>query len=225
MCDAVSTSIILGTLALVPGTISRYVCLALASASVFLAARHQSSAQRFTKLEDAIKDLEDILERAKTASSYARNHLEVIDVGCRLLQVKLSASKIQSDLLDMRNATWKAYFKSIRAILRTIDQCAKEAKEIQTAMLLIIEEERQRKLTEGIKESQEVLGVVVLRHAYRRSDSDSHVFQEYYTEPPTIYVLGVAHDAEEDEDRERVHSPGVRLAFARGVISLGDGAT
>jgi hypothetical protein len=87
MCDAVSTSIILGTLALVPGTISRYVCLALASASfVFLAARHQSSAQRFTKLEDAIKDLEDILERAKTASSYARNHLEVIDVGCRLLQ-------------------------------------------------------------------------------------------------------------------------------------------
>jgi hypothetical protein len=38
-------------------------------------------------------------------------------------------------------------------------------------------------------------------------------------EPPTIYVLGVAHDAEEDEDRERVHSPGVRLAFARGVIT------
>jgi translation initiation factor IF-2 len=81
----------------------------------------------------------------------------------------------------MRSATWKTYFKNIRAILRTIDQCAKDVKEIQTAMLvrvfvfnvqyflikkisqLIIEEERQRKLTEGIKESQEVLGAVVLR--------------------------------------------------------------
>jgi hypothetical protein len=30
---------------------------------------------------------------------------------------------------------------------------------------LIIEEERQRKLTEGIKESQEVLGTVILRMA------------------------------------------------------------
>ncbi|KAJ7816896.1 hypothetical protein B0H13DRAFT_2380130 [Mycena leptocephala] len=56
---------------------------------------------------------------------------------------------------------------------------AKEVKEIQTAMLLIIEEERQRKLAEGIKDSQEVLRAVVLRRAYRRSDSDSHVFRSY----------------------------------------------
>jgi hypothetical protein len=81
----------------------------------------------------------------------------------------------------MRSATWKIYFKNIRAILHTIDQCAKEVREIQTAMLvsvftstfhssglkkipqLVIEEERQRKLTEGIKESQEVLGAIVLR--------------------------------------------------------------
>jgi Mor family transcriptional regulator len=91
-------------------------------------------------------------------------------------------------------------------------------KEIQTAMLvsvfvfnipdflfkklsqLIIEEERQRKLTEGIKDSQEVLGAVVLRmselfavfmsngikfylclgRAYRRSESNPHVFQDSY---------------------------------------------
>jgi hypothetical protein len=97
-------------------------------------------------------------------------------IACR---VKLSASKIQSHLLEIRSATWKTYFRSIRAILRSVDQCAKEIKEIQTAMLvsvfaftipcflirnfpqLIIEAERQRKLTEGIKESQEVLGAVV----------------------------------------------------------------
>ncbi|KAJ7788513.1 hypothetical protein B0H13DRAFT_1936590 [Mycena leptocephala] len=120
MCENISTSIILGTLALVPGTTSRYVCLAFATASfIFLAARHQGPAQKFTKLEDAIEDLEDILERTKAASSYARNHMDLIDAGCRLLQVKLSASKIQSHLLDMRSATWKNYFRSVPAIIQT----------------------------------------------------------------------------------------------------------
>jgi hypothetical protein len=71
--------------------------------------------------------------------------------------------------------------------LRSVDQCAKEIREIQTAMLvsvfafnilcylikkipqLIIEAERQRKLTEGIKESQEVLGAVVGSPTFRMS--------------------------------------------------------
>ncbi|KAJ7896925.1 hypothetical protein B0H13DRAFT_1884799 [Mycena leptocephala] len=181
MCDTtLSTFIILGALALLPGTTSRYVFIALACTSfIFLAAHHQGPAQKFARLEDAIRALEEILECAKAASSYARNHMEVTDVGCRLLQyvqtcwrgrkpddkifrVKLSASKIRSNLLAMRSATWKTYFKNIRAILQIIDQCAKEVKEIQTAMLLITEGERQRKLTEGIIESQEVLGAIVL---------------------------------------------------------------
>jgi hypothetical protein len=38
----------------------------------------------------------------------------------------------------MRSTTWKIYFKNIRAILRTIDQCVKEVKEIQTAMLVSV---------------------------------------------------------------------------------------
>jgi hypothetical protein len=36
----------------------------------------------------------------------------------------------------MRSATWKTYFKNIRANLQTIDQCTKEVKESQTAMLV-----------------------------------------------------------------------------------------
>jgi hypothetical protein len=91
MCDTISISIILGALALVSSITSRYVCLALATASfIFFAARHQAPAQKFAKLEDAIKALEEILERAKAASSYARNHMEMIDAGCRLLQYVLS---------------------------------------------------------------------------------------------------------------------------------------
>jgi hypothetical protein len=87
MCDTISTSIMLATLALLPNTASRYVFLALASASfIFYASRQWGPAQKFTKLEDAIEALEDILERAKAASSYARNHVEVVDAGCRFLQ-------------------------------------------------------------------------------------------------------------------------------------------
>ncbi|KAJ7903866.1 hypothetical protein B0H13DRAFT_1882066 [Mycena leptocephala] len=162
-------------MALVPGITLRYVCLALASASFILyASRWWSPAQKFNRLEDAIKALEEILERTKAASNYARNYMEVINAGCRLLQVKLSASKIQSHLLEMRSATWKTYFKSIRAILRSVDQCAKEIREIQTAMLLIIEAERQRKLTEGIKESQEVLSAVVVAPNPTPMSAQSH---------------------------------------------------
>jgi hypothetical protein len=89
MCDTitVSISIILGALALVPGITSRYVCLALASASFILyASRWWDPVQKFNRLEDAIKALEEISERTKAASNYARNHMEVIDAGCRLLQ-------------------------------------------------------------------------------------------------------------------------------------------
>jgi hypothetical protein len=87
MSDNLSTSIIFGVLALVPTTTSRYVCLALASASFILyTSRRWDPAQKFTTLEDAIEALEEILQRAKAASSYARNHMEVIDAGCRLLQ-------------------------------------------------------------------------------------------------------------------------------------------
>jgi hypothetical protein len=53
-------------------------------------------------------------------------------------KIKLSASKIQSNLLAMHSGTWKMYFKNIRAILRSVDQCAKEIKEIRTALLVSV---------------------------------------------------------------------------------------
>jgi hypothetical protein len=87
MCNTISTSLIFGALALVPSATSRYVFLALACMSfIFAAARHQGPTQKFTKLEDAIEVLEEISERAKTASNYARNHIELMDAGRRLLQ-------------------------------------------------------------------------------------------------------------------------------------------
>ncbi|KAJ7922228.1 hypothetical protein B0H13DRAFT_1865994 [Mycena leptocephala] len=102
--------------------------------------------------------------------------------GVSVAPITLSASKIQSNLLAMHSGTWKMHFKNIRAILRSVDQCAKEIKEMRTALLLIIEKERQRKLAEGIKELQEVLGAVIcspIYSTYYRSESDSYLLESY----------------------------------------------
>jgi hypothetical protein len=50
------------------------------------ASRRGSPAQKFSRLEDVITAFEEILELAKVASNYARNHMKVVHVGYRLLQ-------------------------------------------------------------------------------------------------------------------------------------------
>ncbi|KAJ7896920.1 hypothetical protein B0H13DRAFT_1884793 [Mycena leptocephala] len=89
-----------------------------------------------------------------------------------------------------------------------LDQCAKDVKEIQTAMLVrIIIEERQRKLTEAIKDSQEVLGAVVLRRAYRRSESNANLFQDVqvtHALQSRGAVVAVQFDAQQESQAQAV---------------------
>ncbi|KAJ6554394.1 hypothetical protein B0H19DRAFT_1153429 [Mycena capillaripes] len=185
MCDTVPSAVLFWALTSISETAWHYVSLASALTWLaFYTARRQGPAGRFRMLEDVIKVTEGILERAKATCE--RNHIDLIDGGCRLLQVKFSASMIQSQILEMRNATWKTYFTDVKALIRAIDQCASEVKAIQTLMLLIIEKERQRKLTEGIKDSQEFLNAVLrspTRRAYLtppRTASDSNIRQYSY---------------------------------------------
>ncbi|KAJ6554396.1 hypothetical protein B0H19DRAFT_1071801 [Mycena capillaripes] len=188
MCDTIhnlKSAVLFWVLTSIYGTTWHYISLALAFIWLaFLAPRHYGPAKKLNVLEAAIKTTEETLERAK--ATCARSQMELIDAGYRLLQVKFSASKIQCQMLEARNASWKMYFKSGRALIRAIDQCTIEAKAIQTLMLLIIEEARQRKLTEGINESQEVLSAVVrlpISHAHlvhRRIASGATLSQESY---------------------------------------------
>ncbi|KAJ6554401.1 hypothetical protein B0H19DRAFT_1262766 [Mycena capillaripes] len=185
MCDTnpnLRSTVLFGVLTSIYGTTWHYISIAFAFMWLaFLAARNYTPAKKFNVLEAAIKTTEEILERAK--ATCAINHLELVDAECRLLQVKFSASKIQCQMLEAHNASWKTSIKSGRALLRTIDQCASEVKAIQTLMLLIIEEECQRKLNEGIKHSQEVLSADFrspTRRTYlgdRRSASDANICQ------------------------------------------------
>ncbi|KAJ7493477.1 hypothetical protein FB451DRAFT_1550965 [Mycena latifolia] len=163
MCDVISafqTSIVFGALSLVPGNTFRYIGLGLASASLTVyAVHHQGPSQKLARLEGTVKDTEEIMEQAKL--DCLRNGVELMDRETRLLHVKLSVSKIKSQMLEARDTPWNEYFQKIIGIWQSIDKGEKDIKQIQTSTLLTIEGERQRRLSEGIKESREIFDAVV----------------------------------------------------------------
>ncbi|KAJ6578709.1 hypothetical protein DFH09DRAFT_1361099 [Mycena vulgaris] len=167
-------------------TTQRYIGLGLATTSLILfAAHHQSPSHRLDRLENSIEVTEEILERAQIDCT--RDQVELMRRGNRLRQAKILASKIQTRMLEAEDTTWEEYFKAIRGIMQSIDKCRREVKEIRTSTLLTIEGERQRKLSEGIKESSEVISAVLrapTRHAHvptRRSYLGADdFFQESY---------------------------------------------
>jgi flagellin-specific chaperone FliS len=54
-----------------------------------------------------------------------------------IFSAKLSASKIQTRLLEASNIKkWREYLDKVTEILQSIDECAKEVKDIQTSILV-----------------------------------------------------------------------------------------
>ncbi|KAJ7896929.1 hypothetical protein B0H13DRAFT_1884803 [Mycena leptocephala] len=158
MCD-ISASIIFWALSPIPGF--RYIGLSLVVTSfIIYAANCQRPSYKLSQLEDKIKIVEEMLKHAR--EKCARDHVELTNEARRLLEAKLSVSKIQSRLLKTRNdTTWKKYLQSLRGIMQSIDECAKKVKKIQTSTLLTIQTEHQRQLSEGIKEFREVADAVI----------------------------------------------------------------
>ncbi|KAJ7799827.1 hypothetical protein B0H14DRAFT_2616770 [Mycena olivaceomarginata] len=162
MCDALPTSIIFGALSLLPG--NRYNFWALVSAGLIIyTANRQCPSHKLGRVERNIQACEETLQHTK--SNCPRNLGELMDGTRRLLEAKLSASKIQSRLLETHSVTtWEElmeYLLNLRDIMQKIDQCAKDVKEIQTSTLLTIEAERQRQFFEGIKELREIHDTVI----------------------------------------------------------------
>ncbi|KAJ7727700.1 hypothetical protein B0H14DRAFT_3169429 [Mycena olivaceomarginata] len=163
MCDAASTaSIIFGAFSLLPG--NHYILGALVSAGLIIyTANYQRPSHKLGRVERAIEACEETLKHAK--SSCARNHVELTDRTRRLLEAKMSASKIQSRLLETHSvATWEElveYLLNLRDIMQKIKKCAKDVEGIQTSTLLTIEAERRRQIFEGIKELREIHETVI----------------------------------------------------------------
>ncbi|KAF8218206.1 hypothetical protein K438DRAFT_1747418 [Mycena galopus ATCC 62051] len=194
LCDDgmgdISTLLILWALSLVPGNTFRSIILGLgaASAVVIYAATHQSPSHQLRRVEDAIKVAEEIVKCAK--ANCLRDQVELMDSARRLLDAKLSVSKIQTRLLEMRGiGTWEEYLQNLRGILQNITECAKKVKKIQTSTLLTIEAERQRQISENIDEVRDTIDATIhasrcrerlnnwtsLNHRHPESDTDRNV--------------------------------------------------
>ncbi|KAJ7353182.1 hypothetical protein DFH08DRAFT_956263 [Mycena albidolilacea] len=154
-------SIILSGLALVAGNAFSYTLLGLGAASFAVyAANHQTPWYKLGRVQDTIIAIEKIQPYAE--ANCARDQVKWLEYGKRLLDAKLSASKIQTRLLEARSVkTWGEYLEKVKEILQSIDECAKEVKDIQTSILLAIEAERQRQLCEGIKEVRETIDATI----------------------------------------------------------------
>ncbi|KAK7048726.1 hypothetical protein R3P38DRAFT_1876274 [Favolaschia claudopus] len=146
-------SSLLIVLSLIPNHILRYTAVALAAgAGVVYTVHLKRPSVRLRHLEDAIKETEEIIGAAKEISS--RDLLALTEEGVKLLEVKRSASFIHYRILDCGTPTWKIY----RDLSRDIGECTKKIEKVGTSVQLIVEAERQRKLTEDINATRIVLG-------------------------------------------------------------------
>ncbi|KAJ7897994.1 hypothetical protein B0H14DRAFT_3581622 [Mycena olivaceomarginata] len=191
MCNAAVTSMMIGALSLLPD--SRYITLGLLSAAlvIYIYAKQEASenVEKYINLILGQVYGPDCESENIFYSNCARNHLELTDATRRLLEAKLSASKIGTRLLETHSVTtWEElveYLQNLRDIVQNINQCAKDVKEIQRSTLvgiahvgftggdtngrfqLTIEAERQHQFFEGIEELREIHDTVVSASACR----------------------------------------------------------
>ncbi|KAJ6531384.1 hypothetical protein DFH09DRAFT_1326541 [Mycena vulgaris] len=162
MCDSAYTplqsGVLFWALSLVPINIFRYVGLGAAAVSgMIYAAHYHHPSTRLGRLNNMVATTTEIIIRAR--SECLRDHVTLVEEEHRLLRAKLCASKIQSRLLEARDAPWKLYFQTIRAIWLSLDKCECKVRGIRTSTLA----EHQRKLAEHINESREIVNAVGLR--------------------------------------------------------------
>ncbi|KAJ7141468.1 hypothetical protein C8R44DRAFT_867088 [Mycena epipterygia] len=146
--------ILLGSLSLIPNDALRYTLLVITTCLTLIYVIHlKRPSTQLHQLEDMIKRTDVII---RDATSYcARDLFHLAEKGVRLLEVKRSASMIHCRVLEANSntLTWKKY----QAFSRDIAECAKMVENIQTAVQLIVEAERQRKFTEDINETETIL--------------------------------------------------------------------
>ncbi|KAJ7347802.1 hypothetical protein DFH08DRAFT_936598, partial [Mycena albidolilacea] len=177
MCDAsniLQSSVLLWTLSLIPATIFPYLALGLLSTSfIIYALRYNCPAVRVDRLKNEITVVEEILTDAK--AKCIRDYLALVEAETRFLRTKLAVSRLHSRLLEARNIPgWKNYLHDIFTISRALAILERQVRDIKTSLLVLIEAAHQRKLTEDIREGQEI-GDGVLQPYYSRIQTYSDI--------------------------------------------------
>ncbi|KAJ7226523.1 hypothetical protein C8J57DRAFT_1252612 [Mycena rebaudengoi] len=151
------SSLLLGSLSLIPDNTIRYTILGGATVITIITIFHfKHPSSKLSQLEEAMKEVHDMIHRARMKCP--RDHLNLTEEKVRLLQIQRAASIVQSRLLRMGNFSFN--FRMRRSISQSIIECEEDLKRIRTAVQLILEAERQRRYTEDINETRNVLTTV-----------------------------------------------------------------
>ncbi|KAJ7490605.1 hypothetical protein FB451DRAFT_1165961 [Mycena latifolia] len=148
---------LLGISALIPGAPLRYRVLGITISLALIYAiylKHPSTKLR--QLQKIIGTIEETIRSAKLLCP--RDQITLTEEWWD--RVQRVVSKILCRLLETDRMTWGKY----RSFTKNIAECTTQAKAIHTTVRLIVEAERQRKLTEEISEAQLILGTGMSIH-------------------------------------------------------------
>ncbi|KAJ7735934.1 hypothetical protein B0H16DRAFT_1574781 [Mycena metata] len=154
-------ALILWLLSPVLGNTLRYIILGLLlTLLIAYLVRYYTPSRMVLQLENTIKTLRNTLKHAK--ANCPMDLTKLAEIGCQLTQVELSVPRIRGHLLDIGSlAMRKKYFQDLRGIFKTIMECNKEVKDIQTSVLRIIEAEHERQLCMRVEEERNIFNALM----------------------------------------------------------------
>ncbi|KAJ7628658.1 hypothetical protein FB45DRAFT_918898 [Roridomyces roridus] len=116
---------------------------------------------RIRALLRKLEETEEALGLPLYAALKDRHPHFVLQVELDLIAAKLLASHLQSDLLHAKRVPWKRYLPFLRGISLKAARCQLEVKELQIAIVLALESERQRRYNETIRDKRAVISSLV----------------------------------------------------------------
>ncbi|KAJ7607558.1 hypothetical protein FB45DRAFT_947911 [Roridomyces roridus] len=163
MCDAISSLESAATVwapSILPQAVLSYTGISIVLAlAIFYMAYRQIPSEKLARLTSQMGVDEKLLDEAKTRCP--RTMRGLLELEERLLQVKRTASEVKIRLLKAEEEeVWKDYLQTIREVMQTISDCRIDMKEIRTDILVIMEEETQRKLSEGVNKTRVTLATI-----------------------------------------------------------------
>ncbi|KAJ7643705.1 hypothetical protein FB45DRAFT_895846 [Roridomyces roridus] len=151
---SLQSSLLFGSLSLIPNNTLRYILLALFALLILGHAIHlQRPSVRLNCVERHVDKAEATICHAKSYCS-SKDFLCLCKQGLRLLEVKRTLSRVKCCILGSTAVlTWKKY----RILSKDIETCAKDIEKIRAVVELILEVERQRRFTEDISDTEAML--------------------------------------------------------------------
>ncbi|KAJ6585453.1 hypothetical protein B0H19DRAFT_1109718 [Mycena capillaripes] len=152
------STIILGSLSLIPNNVLRYTSLTSVIVFALVYNFYLNRAAWLHQLEQVIQQTEEIVERAKAKCTCPGDQFKLAQEWLWLLEVKQCVSEIRLRISETRTLTWKQYWH----LKRRVAECTNRVNNIRTSVqvgltLGVLEAELQRKLAEDITETRSAL--------------------------------------------------------------------